>query len=1215
MARGSDSPPVEGTANITLDNDTLSATGAVATASAAAPTAHISSYSTSADLTLLLRRASHLGRSPVAGATPYVSFHSLFAALLTSDDPCSRWVQSKEEWTGFSRARFLARWGAAAPDLPALDNTHLAHAARLGSAELPAPGAAQVSPSAATMQHRAAKLRAELDENGPLAPLHLLAAYLYTPPEEHAEDLAAWPVEREAWAARLWAWAVEQQPAAAARWQALHERTFPRPNAGELTAALAAASALAAEAGKEQLDDVALLHGMVAAGRAEGGNLLVGLLGAEGVQALAVPEVRLADKALPLSGELAAVWARAHVLAVAQQSSPPRLELAHVLAALLLDRRSLPAFARLRQARRTPRGLAAQLRTKLAPALQQEQRDRLRRVFEEHRGDQLAGYHNDESHGEDLLDISADVRALASVLASTKVSPPLSVGLFGDWGSGKSFFMRKLRERIEVLEGATHAVKGQRESWFCGRVVQLDFNAWHYMDADLWSSLAVRIFDGLAENLEAKDRDGLANACLAHLSSVEEREAQLGEERQKLAEQQEALARELTLLQARRQTRELSLTEYVAPLPRLVLERVKKDPVVSELVTRLGIPLHVLSAQAELVKADAAAALRQAPKWWSMFSSGTRLWALLGVLAAAVVTAWAAGAVKTYLPAILSTLGTFNAIYAAGYGKFRSVVQARTKDFDTAVNKVRDIEDAVRAEKSKEEKIAEAELAQHTARLAELEREQLALAQRKAALEAELTRLQEGDARTLRQLILERASASDYRKNLGVISSVHRDFRELAQLLDPRRRADRQARAARRAAQRRALRQERDAKASQVADASMPEAGASLTSAPGAALLSPAKAAPASAAGVPPSDPPAKAAPVSAAAPDPAAQAPEPLHLAAPAIAESLEVDRIILYIDDLDRCPPRRVVEVLQAIHILLSLPLFVVVVAVDSRWLLDSLKKFYLEQFPSDTAPAEAARPQQYLEKIFQVPYTLWPMSDRGYSNLVGAMFGALEPAAASAIRTRALLEDSAPAAPAAASPPRERSLGPALALRTAPADEEGLARAEREVDLTPLSLELEPAELEYLRSVKISDLLPSPRTAKRLVNLYRIVRASLDDDELSHLLSGWYRHVQVCLAITLGHPAMATELFSKILGTRELAAVSNGIRNRIAPVNQEPNKTTAPPPDARERKVLRAMLEALEEVGSGPDVSRFQDTVRRAARFSFETGRLLSMFPDYD
>ena len=42
-------------------------------------------------------------------------------------------------------------------------------------------------------------------------------------------------------------------------------------------------------------------------------------------------------------------------------------------------------------------------------------------------------------------------------------------------------------------------------------------------------------------------------------------------------------------------------------------------------------------------------------------------------------------------------------------------------------------------------------------------------------------------------------------------------------------------------------------------------------------------------------------------------------------------IDRIVVYIDDLDRCPPDRVVQVLEAVQLLLAVPLFVVVVAVD--------------------------------------------------------------------------------------------------------------------------------------------------------------------------------------------------------------------------------------------------------------------------------------------
>jgi hypothetical protein len=66
-------------------------------------------------------------------------------------------------------------------------------------------------------------------------------------------------------------------------------------------------------------------------------------------------------------------------------------------------------------------------------------------------------------------------------------------------------------------------------------------------------------------------------------------------------------------------------------------------------------------------------------------------------------------------------------------------------------------------------------------------------------------------------------------------------------------------------------------------------------------------------------------------------------------------IDRIILYIDDLDRCPPRRVVELLEAVHLLLAVDLFVVVVAVDPRWLLRSIAAHYRDLFDA-TTPHEA-------------------------------------------------------------------------------------------------------------------------------------------------------------------------------------------------------------------------------------------------------------------
>jgi hypothetical protein len=74
----------------------------------------------------------------------------------------------------------------------------------------------------------------------------------------------------------------------------------------------------------------------------------------------------------------------------------------------------------------------------------------------------------------DRLDIHPDVNALASVMIARDVDPPLSIGLFGDWGTGKSFFMRLLQLRIKALSAASRDTK---DTAFYGYVRQITFNA------------------------------------------------------------------------------------------------------------------------------------------------------------------------------------------------------------------------------------------------------------------------------------------------------------------------------------------------------------------------------------------------------------------------------------------------------------------------------------------------------------------------------------------------------------------------------------------------------------------------------------------------------------------------------------------------------------------------------------------------------------------
>ena len=83
-------------------------------------------------------------------------------------------------------------------------------------------------------------------------------------------------------------------------------------------------------------------------------------------------------------------------------------------------------------------------------------------------------------------------------------------------------------------------------------------------------------------------------------------------------------------------------------------------------------------------------------------------------------------------------------------------------------------------------------------------------------------------------------------------------------------------------------------------------------------------------------------------------------------------IPRVVVYIDDLDRCPPDRVVEVLEAIQLLVKTPLFIAVLAIDERYITRALEKYYQGVLFHRGSPSGI----DYLEKIIQLPYRVRPI-----------------------------------------------------------------------------------------------------------------------------------------------------------------------------------------------------------------------------------------------
>ncbi len=630
----------------------------------------------------------------------------------------------------------------------------------------------------------------------------------------------------------------------------------------------------------------------------------------------------------------------------------------------------------------------------------------------------------DTVDGEDLLDLEADANALSDVIAAHSTTPPLSIGLFGDWGSGKSFLIRLVQKRVRELSARAERAS---EAAHCAHVRNVEFNAWHYADANLWASLATHILDELAKPEDASK----ANRLLEEIA--------------RSSSEREELARASATVERAAARRKLKLWTWglVAPGQHETLAEVRRG-----------------------LQGAGDAAKLLLPTWWSR-----AVVALVPFVVAAIV---------------LGVVGVDTALQWAGAAV--TALAAVTTWITAGAKHVKTLLD--RAGEGTEVKDVRASDAKAELRAAQ---------ERQALLQQELADLSAG--RRLARYAAERSKTGDYRSQLGVVSRIHEDFKRMSDILD--------------------------------------------------------------------------------------AQA--KLEAKGEAAGDLPRIDRIVLYIDDLDRCPPRRVVEVLEAVHLILALPLFVVVLAVDPRWLLQSLELHYSELLAQQEGEQWKSSPLNYLEKIIQLPFTLRPMSPHGVAALVGGLL---------------------PVSPAEPSPPPpppgfgdvpgtdiESEPEPAPAPpRVTPAPPEPAPLA----NVNPRALALTPEERDF--ATVVARQLKTPRAVKKLTNLYRLLRARLDEEsgELDTFLDRNGPGVPECeavlilLAVLIAFPDTASELLLSF-GDLDPAGPPSQL-NWLDHVNtREPE--------------LAAFLGAMTEhaaFGGTSTCEPFRRWALEVSRYSFETGQ---------
>jgi len=132
-------------------------------------------------------------------------------------------------------------------------------------------------------------------------------------------------------------------------------------------------------------------------------------------------------------------------------------------------------------------------------------------------------FSNDQATGEDSLDVTKELESLADVLMLRSLEPPLAVAILGGWGSGKSFGMHLIEKQItkircqQLTAKQTWGEQGDEAdlSPYVGHVYQIKFNAWSYAKSDLWASLMQTIFDQLDRQLTLEQQLGKVSDLLS----------------------------------------------------------------------------------------------------------------------------------------------------------------------------------------------------------------------------------------------------------------------------------------------------------------------------------------------------------------------------------------------------------------------------------------------------------------------------------------------------------------------------------------------------------------------------------------------------------------------------------------------------------------------------------------------------------------------------
>lgn len=681
------------------------------------------------------------------------------------------------------------------------------------------------------------------------------------------------------------------------------------------------------------------------------------------------------------------------------------------------------------------------------------------------------GISNDLAVGNDQLSIEDELQAIADVLLLRQLQPPIAVGILGNWGSGKSFGMHLIQERVHEIrcrpltpaeawgEGLEDDPDREKKlSPYVGHVYQIKFNAWSYAKADLWASLMQEIFAELDRQITLENQlkeaglDLLSHQNLSKiLAKVESGDRQwfidyLDREKFKAVQEKDDLQN--MVLKTIADSKTEAVQSFEAKQKKLQKAKLAFEQKQKEIITKADTGQHLLVGASiniiekrignpllnklredvkeelkkrdldtenvpdfkEVIKGVMARKMedRSQAISWSIFSRWSRKnWRVLTVLIALIGLC----VLAAYILVHLNNPDLITKIFGMVAPSLPTIVlgQRLVESF------LKWKEEAELALYESQEQIEKA-LQQRIETNTDLQGLQGDIQRLEQELAEDSKKLPKAEYVSLAEFVGDRLKPENYSNHLGIMQQVQQDLKNLSDRLLPP-----------------------DQNWDKIKDM-FPR-------------------------GIP----------------------------------------RVMLYIDDLDRCPPNRVVEVLETVQLLLKTQLFVVVLAVDDRYIARALEEVYSGVLKRRGKPSGI----DYLEKIIQIPYRMRPISPDTVDQYLSSQIQVVVPEETSEeIPTQKVLPSSKTEQIQSINSEKSsisQASEPDLSQQQSTDSAQDFASFEQ--NASPQPLEPEPAEINRLSNLNEINTITAkelelivncckyvditPRTGKRLINIYKILK----------------------------------------------------------------------------------------------------------------------------